>query len=70
MLSVCDSAQLSDSAPLAFFLEAFAESYHEPYYKGYVRDPLEAALAECGFADVQGEPHLVSKVVSGRAAAS
>jgi ubiquinone/menaquinone biosynthesis C-methylase UbiE len=70
VVSVCDSAQLSDSPELAFFLDAFAESYHEPYYKGYVRDSLEAVLAECGFAHVKGEAHLVSKVVTARAAAS
>ncbi len=70
VLSVCDSAQLVDSAELSFFLEAFADMYHEPYYKGYLRDDLATALAESGFAEVQSEPHLVSKVVWGRAAAS
>ncbi len=70
VVSICDSAQLCDSPSLEFFFDSFAEAYHEPYYKGYVRDSLEAALTECGFADVHGEAHLVSKVVSAHAAAS
>jgi ubiquinone/menaquinone biosynthesis C-methylase UbiE len=64
VLAICDSAQLGESPELAFFLDAFADAYHEPYYKGYVRDGLEAMLAEAGFANVHGEPHLVAKVVS------
>ena len=70
VVSICDSAQLSESASIEYFLDAFADTYHEPYYKGYVRDSLEAALGEHGFADVHGEAHLVSKVVWARAAAS
>jgi ubiquinone/menaquinone biosynthesis C-methylase UbiE len=63
---VCDSAQLADSAEIEPVLYAFPAAYHEPYYKGYLRDDLAALLAEVGFAVESSEPHLVSKVVVAR----
>lgn len=62
-LVVCDSAQLADSADLEPVLNHFHAAYHEPYYKGYLRDDLAGLLAEAGFAVESSEPHLVSKVV-------
>jgi ubiquinone/menaquinone biosynthesis C-methylase UbiE len=63
---IADSAQLADSAVLREALDGFATTYHEPYYKGYLRDDLAAVLGECGFECESAEPHLVSKVVVGR----
>lgn len=63
---VCDSAQLADSGELGEVLRAFHATYHEPYYKGYLRDDLAAVMNECGFAVESSAPHLVSKVVVGR----
>ena len=63
---VCDSAQLADSPELAAVMQRFAATYHEPYYKGYVRDDLAAVMGECGFEVEHSAPHLVSKVVVGR----
>jgi len=63
---VCDSAQLSDSAELGAVLHGFPVTYHEPYYKGYLRDDLAAVMTECGFEVEDSAPHLVSKVVVGR----
>jgi ubiquinone/menaquinone biosynthesis C-methylase UbiE len=63
---VCDSAQLCDSAELREVLHAFPESYHEPYYRGYLRDDLGRILGEAGLEVLGCEPHLVSKVVAAR----
>ncbi|MBX3025303.1 class I SAM-dependent methyltransferase [bacterium] len=63
---VCDSAQLADSREIEPVLRHFPAAYHEPYYKGYLRDDLAALLAEAGFAVESSEPHLVSKVVVAR----
>jgi ubiquinone/menaquinone biosynthesis C-methylase UbiE len=60
---ILDSAQLSESKELEFFLEGFPTLYHEPYFKGYVRDDLGAALRELGFSVQKAEPHFVSKLV-------
>ena len=63
---VCDSAQLADSADIADALYSFPATYHEPYYKSYLRDDLAAVMDECGFEVETSVPHLVSKVVVGR----
>jgi ubiquinone/menaquinone biosynthesis C-methylase UbiE len=63
---VCDSAQLSDSDEIAAVLNNFPAAYHEPYYKGYLRDDLAEMLRDCGFEAIEVEAHLVSKVVSAR----
>jgi ubiquinone/menaquinone biosynthesis C-methylase UbiE len=63
---VCDSAQLSDSGELKDILNWFPASYHEPYYKGYLRDDLAGIMEECGFAVESSTAHFVSKVVIGR----
>src|SRR6185369_682700 len=63
---VSDSAQLADSRELEPALSAFSAAYHEPYYRGYVRDDLAAVMRECGFEVEDSAPHLVSKVVVGR----
>lgn len=60
---LCDSAQLRDSAEIGDALQAFPAGYHEPYYKGYLRDDLATLLGECGFERAKTEPFLVSKVV-------
>lgn len=63
---VCDSAQLAESAALKDVLYSFPAAYHEPYYKGYIKDDLARVMRECGFTVESTEPHLVSKVVVGR----
>ena len=60
---VCDSAQLSDSRELEEVLHTFPATYHEPYYKGYLRDDLAEVMTECGFELESSTPHPVSKVV-------
>jgi len=66
LLALSDSAQLADSGALEAVLRGFPAAYHEPYYKGYLRDDLAGIARECGFAVESSEPHLVSKVVVGR----
>lgn len=66
VLVIEDSAQLSDSGELARVLANFANDFHEPYYKGYIRDDLAEALRETGFDVEESEPHMVAKVVVAR----
>lgn len=65
---VNDSAQLIESPELERLLANFSADYHEPYYKGYISDPLEDALAECGFEIISSTSAVVSKVVVARKA--
>jgi ubiquinone/menaquinone biosynthesis C-methylase UbiE len=65
-LVICDSAQVADSGELKEVLSAFPDAYHEPYFRGYLRDDLAALLEQCGLVVEDVEPHLVSKVVVAR----
>ncbi len=64
---VCDSAQRGDdpTGETDPFLDWFPATYHEPYYRGYVRDRLEDLLATCGFSVEHSQAHALSKVVVG-----
>jgi ubiquinone/menaquinone biosynthesis C-methylase UbiE len=59
-----DSAQLSESGQLAFFLGRFSREFHEPFHACYMHDDIGAALAEVGFDVASTEAHFVSKVVT------
>jgi ubiquinone/menaquinone biosynthesis C-methylase UbiE len=65
-IAIVDSAQRRDGGPLEPFLGSFPRTYHEPYFKGYLDDPLEDLLAEAGFVDLEASPRFVSKLVTGR----
>ena len=68
--AVASSSATRRSSPTAASssrsLHGFPAAYHEPYYKGYLRDDLAAVMRECGFEVESSAPHLVSKVVVGR----
>ncbi len=66
LLAICDSAQLDDAPELAFFLQNFHRLYHEPYFKGYLQDPLPAIARECGFEILADRDHFVSRAVIAR----
>ncbi|MDX2051794.1 MAG: class I SAM-dependent methyltransferase [Polyangiaceae bacterium] len=63
LLVVQDSAQLSESPELCFFLERFHQRFHEPFFKHYLQDPLEAVLQEVGFTSPKVEQAFVAKTV-------
>ncbi|ACY13009.1 class I SAM-dependent methyltransferase [Haliangium ochraceum] len=65
-LVVCDAIQASDAGKLRGFLDSFHRLYHEPYFKGYLRDDLEPLLEGGGFEVVSSEVHYLVKVVNAR----
>jgi ubiquinone/menaquinone biosynthesis C-methylase UbiE len=58
---ICDSIQTSDSPELVPIMENFSASLHEPYYRHYMSDDLEARLQTAGFTQVQTQVHFMSK---------
>ncbi len=66
LVVVEDSAQLSDSPALAPVLEGFAQEFHEPFYRDYLRDDLAALLTAAGFVVERDETHLVARVLAAR----
>ncbi len=60
---VQDSIQMTDSPELAMTMQAFPKQFHEPYYKGYVRDDLEEIFQEAGFTRVTAQTAFLSKII-------
>jgi ubiquinone/menaquinone biosynthesis C-methylase UbiE len=62
MLVLADSVQLADSPEFEVMLENFRRLFHEPYYRDYIGDDIEARLAQAGFIETRGETHLMTRV--------
>jgi ubiquinone/menaquinone biosynthesis C-methylase UbiE len=58
---ICDSIQLSDSPELAYMMDSFPETFHEPYYRDYTRDDLVERLEKVGFEKIEMQIHFMSK---------
>jgi ubiquinone/menaquinone biosynthesis C-methylase UbiE len=65
LLVIEDSAQLSESAELGYFLSKFPAELHEPFFEDYLEDDLAAAMVESGFEDPTTERAYLAKVVFG-----
>lgn len=65
LLLVEDSLQLEDGPELQVFMDHFVREYHEPYYRDYVADPLEAVFKDSNFVVEKTEHCFVSKLVVG-----
>jgi ubiquinone/menaquinone biosynthesis C-methylase UbiE len=63
---LCDSIQLDDSPTLLPMMEGFARTFHEPFYRDYVRDDLTARLQDAGFEVVNTQMHYMSKYLVAR----
>jgi ubiquinone/menaquinone biosynthesis C-methylase UbiE len=57
-----DSLQIGDVPAYDGLLDLFPQSFHEPYYAGYVREDLRKLLAKAGLDRIQDEPVFMSKI--------
>jgi len=62
-LVLVDSLQLGDEPDYDGMLELFPQSYHEPYYAGYLAEDFGAIATSCGLAHVRDVNAFVSKVM-------
>ena len=58
---ICDSIQASDNPELKPAMENFSAAFHEPFYRNYIEDNMEARLTEAGFEVLQVSNHFMSK---------
>ena len=65
-LVIEDAAQLVDADGLEIFLENFGRDMNEPFFSGYLKEPLETELQRAGFRVESVEPAFLSKVVVAR----
>jgi ubiquinone/menaquinone biosynthesis C-methylase UbiE len=61
-LVLLDSLQIGDEPDYDGMLEVFPQSFHEPYYAGYLREDLDAIAASCGLDRVGGTNAFIAKV--------
>jgi ubiquinone/menaquinone biosynthesis C-methylase UbiE len=57
-----DSLQIGDVPDYDGLLDLFPQSFHEPYYAGYVRSDLAKPFAKVGLVRVRDEPVFMSKI--------
>ena len=64
VLVVADSVQLADSPQFETVMDNFRRVFHEPYYRDYIGDDIEARLDNAGFQAIRAESHLMTRVWS------
>jgi hypothetical protein len=47
-------------------MENFRRVFHEPYYRDYISDDIEARLGQSGFVEITAETHFMSRVWTAR----
>lgn len=63
---LAESVQSSEAPALTRFLENFPKQFHEPYFKGYQRDDLEARMRDAGFEVLERKQHFLTTVITAR----
>jgi len=63
LLVFMDSLQTGDTPEFDAMLESFPANFHEPFYKGYLREDLRQIFTEAGLQVVDTEPVFLSKRV-------
>lgn len=69
LIVICDSIQMSDSPELVESMEAFSKTFHEPYYRNYIRDNLGDRLQSAGCEVLDVQSHFMSRYTVARKAA-
>jgi ubiquinone/menaquinone biosynthesis C-methylase UbiE len=63
-LVLADSVQLADSPQFETVMDNFRRVFHEPYYRDYIADDIDARLNTAGFSGIRAESHLMTRVWS------
>jgi hypothetical protein len=58
-----DSLQIGDEPDYDGMLELFPQSYHEPYYRSYLKEDFGSIAADCGLTHIADVNAFVSKVM-------
>ena len=66
VITLADSVQLADSPQFSTVMENFRRVFHEPYYRDYISDDIEARLKQARFEGVGGESHFMTRVWTAR----
>lgn len=61
-LVLADSVQMADSPEFIPAMENFRRMFHEPYYRDYIGDHIEARLEQAGFEAIRADTHFMTRV--------
>jgi len=64
VLVLADSVQLADSPQFETAMDNFRRVFHEPYYRDYIGDDIDARLGGAGFSGIRATSHLMTRVWS------
>ena len=62
VLVLADSVQMEDSPKFIPAMENFRRIFHEPYYRDYISDNIEARFQASGFEGIAAESHFMTRV--------
>ena len=62
VLVLADSVQLADSPQFEVAMDNFRRVFHEPYYRDYIADDIDARLSAAGFSGIRAQSHLMTRV--------
>lgn len=60
---LADSIQAGDDLDLEWALKEFPLDFHEPFFKNYIKSPLEPLLSANGLSRIISENHFLTKVI-------
>jgi len=64
VMVLADSVQLADSPQFEVAMDNFRRVFHEPYYRDYISDDIDARLEQAGFTSIRANSHLMTRVWS------
>jgi len=64
VMVLADSVQLADSPQFEVAMDNFRRVFHEPYYRDYISDDIDARLEQAGFTSIRACSHLMTRVWS------
>ena len=59
---LADSIQIKDSPQFLTVMENFPKIFHEPYYRDYINDDIDARLTSSGFNSIAAESYFMTRV--------
>jgi ubiquinone/menaquinone biosynthesis C-methylase UbiE len=62
VLVLADSVQFADSPQFSNVMENFRRVFHEPYYRHYISDDIDAKLKQGGFEAISAQTHFMTRV--------
>ena len=64
IIVLADSVQLADAPEFRTVMENFRRFFHEPYYRDYISDDIDARLRHSGFEDITAGSYFMTRVWS------